>query len=131
MIKKSISTILVLLLAAGCSKEKTFPYYPSPACIFPDIYYAPHTSDDPQSAEQIIRTNCGSAAGATCHAPGNGNYDFTTYEVVAERIRSGRFTERILLPEGNPLRMPPPGASMDSCDLAKLISWINNGFPEN
>jgi hypothetical protein len=131
MSRKIANAFFILLLVSGCSKDKTLPHYSSPACIFLPVYYVPQTSNDPQSAELIIKTNCGSAAGLTCHAPGNGNYDFTTYEVVAERIRSGSFTERIFLPQNNPLKMPPRGASMDSCELAKLMSWINNGFPKN
>ncbi|HLG36336.1 MAG TPA: hypothetical protein VI757_15770 [Bacteroidia bacterium] len=132
MLRKFSGFIFIsALFLAACSKEQSPPEYPAPHCNFPSVYYSPVSSDDPQSIQQIIRTNCGSGTGATCHTPGNGNYDFTTYEVVAERIRSGRLTERILLPTSNPLRMPPSGAIMDSCDLAKLIAWINNGFPNN
>lgn len=130
MVRKFFYALFVSLIVAGCSKEQTSPVYPVSGCNFPTVHYAPLTSDDPQSIEKIIKTNCGSAAGATCHAPGNGNYDFTTYEVVAERIRSGNFTHRILLPANDPLSMPP-GTAMDSCDLAKLITWINTGFPNN
>ena len=130
MHKYFLFIVSLFLLIGSCGKEQTPPLYPVPACFLDSVYYSPQNADDVRSTEKIIRTNCGSAAGASCHAPGNGNYDFTTYQVVAERIRSGRFTERILLPVESPLHMPL-GFAMDSCDLAKLVTWINNGFPNN
>ena len=119
------SVLLTVLLAAGCSKDQTTPYYsvtvPS-GCGFDmeSLKYTP-------TIKIIIGKNC---AYIGCHYPGNANYDFTSYEVVAERIRSGRFTERMLLPVNDPLHMPQ-GFAMDSCELAKMMTWINNGFPGN
>ena len=112
------------LLFSACTKEQTSPSYPVPlpvtlpaTCDTSSIHYLP-------AVKQIIGRTC---AYSGCHFPGNGNYDFTSYAVVAERIRSGRFTERILLLPDNPLHMPQ-GFAMDSCDLGKLMIWINNGF---
>src|SRR5436190_18886963 len=101
--------IFLLLLAAlifysSCSKEATAPQYeftiPS-GCDVDFIKYIPQV-------KQIISKNC---AYSGCHFPGESNYDFTKYEVVADRIRSGRFTERIYLPVSHPLHMPT-GAMM-------------------
>jgi len=123
MIKKLPYIFFISLLIAACGKEQSPPVYPVavPAdCDLSSVNY-------PHSIRQIIGKNC---AYSGCHFPGNGNYDFTTYEAVAERIRSGRFTERILLPVNHSLHMPV-GFAMDSCELAKMMIWINNGFPEN
>ena len=128
MFKKFSRLIFILsLLASACSKEQTAPSYPVPlpfplpaSCDTSAVSYK-------QDVKQIISKNC---AYSGCHFPGIGNYDFTLYEVVAERIRSGRFTERILLQPDNPLHMPQ-GFAMDSCELGKLMIWINKGFPNN
>ena len=125
MLKTVSLVFLISILTAGCGKEQSPPFYPVtvPAGCSLDaatVTYLP-------TIKQIIGKNC---AYIGCHFPGNSNYDFTSYEVVAERIRSGRFTERVLLPVSHSLHMPQ-GFAMDSCELAKVMSWINNGFPNN
>lgn len=80
-----------------------------------------------EQIEPLIKTNC---AFAGCHVPGGeGEYDFTRYEVVADRIRSGRFEMRIDLPADDPLHMPD-GFLLDPCTYFKLKTWIRQGFPE-
>ncbi|MBK5284797.1 MAG: hypothetical protein JJE25_05305 [Bacteroidia bacterium] len=127
MLKKFCFIIIVFFFHGSCIKEQTSPSYPIPSipqnCDTSVINYA-------QIIRPLILTNCNNAAATSCHYSGTGNYDFGTYAVVADRIRSGRFTERILLPVNNPLHMPPFG-EMNPCDKAKLLLWINNGFPEN
>jgi hypothetical protein len=123
MFKYPAIIFFISMLVAACGKEQSPPVYPVqvPAgCDVSSVKYLP-------TMKQIIGKNC---AYSGCHFPGTGNYDFTTYEMVAERIRSGRFTERILLPVEHALHMPV-GFDMDSCELAKMMTWINNGFPNN
>ncbi|MCX6290521.1 MAG: hypothetical protein NT126_02000 [Bacteroidetes bacterium] len=75
----------------------------------------------------VITSNC---SGRTCHSGGNANYDYRTYEVIADRIRSGYFEERLLLPSQDPLHMPS-NAAMGICDLFTLRAWIHQGFKNN
>jgi hypothetical protein len=123
MLRRILLALFVVVLYSSCSKEATAPQYEftTPAgCDVGLIKYTPQI-------KQIISKNC---AYSGCHFPGESNYDFTKYEVVADRIRSGRFTERIYLPVSHPLHMPT-GATMDACEFAQLVTWVNNGFPEN
>jgi hypothetical protein len=75
----------------------------------------------------LIEQNC---SGPTCHSGGNFNYDYSTYAVVADRVRSGRFEERLLLPADDPLHMPQ-GGSLSACDLFTIRMWIHQGFKNN
>ena len=112
-----------VIFYSSCRKDAIAPTYdfavPS-GCDVSSVNYSP-------GIKTIISKNC---AYSGCHFPGESNYDFTQYAVVADRIRSGRFTERIFLPVSHPLHMPVD-AVMDSCEFAQLMTWINNGFPEN
>jgi hypothetical protein len=78
-----------------------------------------------ENIKPILEVNC-----SPCHSGGNSNYNYSTYEVVADRIRSGRFEERLLLPQNNPMHMPE-GGSLSDCDLFKLRTWIHEGFKNN
>lgn len=75
----------------------------------------------------VIEANC---MGPTCHGGGNANYDYRTYEVLADRIRTGIFEERLLLPENDPLDMPV-GTELSKCDLFTIRAWIHQGFKNN
>ena len=119
---------LILLLIIGgmagmysCSKEEAVVSLVEPQnCDSTEISYQ-------RDIAGIINNSC---AYSPCHVPGNGNYDYTRYEVVADRVRSGRFEERLLLPEGSPLHMPQ-GFTLDECKLYKLRLWIHQGFKNN
>src|SRR5215213_5807879 len=117
----------IVAFYSSCSKDATAPKYDFAVPVECDTSALTWH----HGIEAMIRTNCSYSPNTGCHFTGEGNYDFTSYEVVADRIRSGRFTERILLSPDHALSMPPQGYERDSCQFAKLISWINNGFPEN
>lgn len=123
MLRRSLFALSVtIVLVSSCSKDAIAPQYDfiiPYGCYTGDLTYSP-------DIKQIISKNC---AYSGCHFPGESNYDFTQYPVVADRIRSGRFTERMYLPASHPLHMPV-GAVMDSCEFAQLMTWINNGFLE-
>lgn len=124
MLPRNFFVLLVTVaLLSSCSKDATAPQYNftvPPTCVVASLKYS-------RDIKPIISKNC---AYSGCHYPGDNNYDFTQYAVVADRIRSGRFTERIYLPVSHPLHMPT-AAVMDSCEFAKLMTWVSDGFPEN
>ena len=131
MLRIFLALFTALFLYSSCNKDSTAPRY--------DIK-VPANSTTPcdtsaltwnNRIQRITISNCSYSPNTGCHYSGEGNYDFTSYDVVAARIRSGRFTERLLLPAGNALSMPPPGYARDSCALAQLMTWVSNGFPEN
>lgn len=66
-----------------------------------------------------------------CHATaGRGSYDFTIYNVVANRIRAGTMEYRLDLPEGDPQHMPDK-MRLSKCDYYIIKSWISQNYPEN
>ena len=116
-----IGVITILAGLNSCSKDQeVLTLDPPPNCDSTEISYQRDIVD-------IMNSSC---SYSPCHVPGNGNYDFTKYEVLADRIRSGRLEERILLPPESPLHMPQ-GFTMDECRLYKLRLWIHQGFKNN
>jgi len=118
---------VVFLLLAGmagmnsCSRDEAIVDLAAPLnCDSFEISYQ-------RDIVNILNSSC---SYSPCHAPGNGNYDYTKYEVVADRIRSGRFEERLLLSPESPLHMPQ-GFTLDECNLYKLRLWIHQGFKNN
>ena len=109
------------LFFASCTKsvQQTILIKPSGCDSFAFSYL--------EDIKPVLEQNC---SGSTCHSGGNINYDYSTYEVVADRIRSGRFEERLLLPAGDPMHMPE-GGSLSPCDLFTLRMWIHQGFKNN
>jgi hypothetical protein len=75
----------------------------------------------------IIASNC---SGTDCHSGGNSNYDYSTYEVVANRIQAGTFQYRLQLPNDDPQHMPQNG-TMGACNLYRVLTWIKQGYPQN
>lgn len=136
MLRRIFSVLLVtVVFIFSCRKDSINLKYdftvPSVNCNTSGLTW---NLGNPLPIKAIIQNTCSyspNTGNRGCHFPGEGNYDFTQYAVVADRIRSGRFAERILLPAGHPLIMPPPGFVFDSCNFAKVMTWIENGFPEN
>jgi hypothetical protein len=111
--------MLVVVFFESCTKDTVSPVVIKPAgCDSASFTYF-------QNVEPIIQANC-----SFCHYAGSGNYDYSTYEVVADRVRSGRLEERLLLPKSDPMHMPQEGA-LSECDLFILRTWIRQGFKEN
>ena len=134
MLRRTFPALLVIVIFySSCRKDATAPKYDFavPVTVPPCDTNALTWN---HGMAGIISAYC-SYSPATgnrgCHFPGEGNYDFKQYAVVADRIRSGRFTERMLLPAEHPLSMPPPGFVRDSCHFAQIMTWIESGFPEN
>jgi hypothetical protein len=122
-------SMVILAGVAGCSKEEVIvPFIRPASCDSVALHYN-------GEIKGIVDTRC---SYAPCHVPGTGNYDFTRYEVLADRIRAGRFEERLLLPVTSVLHMPialdaqnlPYGVTMPDCEIYKLRLWIRQGFPE-
>jgi len=122
-------SLAVLSGIVSCSKEQVVIPFTQPAnCDSAALRYN-------GEIKGIVDTRC---SYAPCHVPGTGNYDFTRYAVLADRIRAGRFEERLLLPVTNVLHMPialdeqnlPYGVTMPDCEIYKLRLWIRQGFPE-
>lgn len=67
-----------------------------------------------------------------CHsgADPDGSLMLDQYVPASEAALSGLMLARILLPEGDPDKMPPEG-SLSSCHILTLEQWVINGAPEN
>jgi len=111
----------LLLLIISCSKEQYEPVVPRP----PDCDSSMFTFVD--DVLPIFNTNCNFEE---CHkTSGTGSFDFTTYEVVADRIRAGTMEYRLDLPPGDPQHMPEK-MTLSACDFFIIKAWIRQGYPE-
>jgi hypothetical protein len=110
-----------ILLLYSCTKSsKEFIAVQPSGCDSAEFSYS-------RDIKPIISSNC---SGATCHSGGNNNYDFSTYGVLADRIRQQKVEYRLLLPADDPQHMPEK-AVLNSCNLYKVLTWIHQGFPDN
>ncbi len=120
--RSSLLFSLLCILLFSCTKDSERILYARPSTC-DSIAFTYTTSIAP-----IIRANCNFPQ---CHAVGGeGSYDYTNYAVIADRIRNGSFKERLLLPQEDPLHMPTE-IRMNPCELYSLLTWIEQGYPEN
>lgn len=110
-----------LFIAASCTKDVQHLILTKPSGCDSTVFS--YGGD----IQPIIAAHC---SGSTCHSGGNSNYDYSTYAVLADRIRSGRLEERLILPADDPLHMPME-SSLDACELYQLRAWIHQGFKNN
>jgi hypothetical protein len=114
------SLFMLLAILQGCAKDEA-----DTTLVKPDNCDASGEMSYSQVYDNIIKPRC-----VWCHYPGSGIYDFSRYEVLADRVRSGRLEERLLMPKDEPLHMPPY-EEMDPCDLYKIRLWIQQGYKNN
>lgn len=109
-------------LLLSCTKETRPTFTARPAgCDSSEVSYT-------RQVRPIILNNC---AFTGCHvAGGEGAYDYRTYAVLADRIRSGRLLQRLRLDPEDPMKMPED-FEMDPCDRYTLELWIQQGYPDN
>ena len=119
--KSIVLLIAFWVMVAGCTKDTRPLIIEKPAsCDSMTFSYA-------LDIKPLIALAC---SGTTCHSGGNSNYDYSTYEVFADRVRTGRLEERLLLPLSDQLHMPE-GGTLDPCDLFKIRTWILQGIKNN
>ncbi len=78
----------------------------------------------------IINTNC---AIPTCHVP-SGFMDYSTYTTLKNYLDGGKsayFNSRIKVGGGMPPSYSAGPQTLSTCDIAKLTSWVNAGYPQN
>lgn len=114
--------LLLLSSLWSCTKDKQTILFVRPAgCDSSLVSYS-------RQIRPIILNNC---AFSGCHvAGGEGAYDYRTYGVLADRIRSGRLLQRLRLDPEDPMKMPED-FEMNPCDRYTLELWIQQGFPDN
>src|SRR4051812_16575956 len=105
--KSILPFFLLIFLLYSCSKSTKEIVVPQPeGCDSIQFQYA-------RDIKPIIGSNC---SGSTCHSGGNNNYDFSTYAVLADRIRQGKMEYRLLLSPDDPQHMPL-NSTMNACNL--------------
>lgn len=114
--------IFSMLVLLSCSKEKAM----QPALIADGCRDTLFTFQ--ADVLPILNINCNFDE---CHGNGGeGSYEFTSYAVVANRVRAGTFEYRLDLPFEDPQHMPEK-MKLSKCDYYTLKSWIIQGYPEN
>ena len=116
-----ILLLLFTVLLLHCSKDR---YTPLPADLTGcrDTFFTFESDVLP-----IMNVNCNFEE---CHGShGMGSYNFTDYDVVANRVRAGTIEYRLRLPESDPQHMPEH-MRLSHCDFNTIIAWIRQGYPE-
>lgn len=118
--KNSISFIMLLIIVmfhSSCLYDKGELAQPVSGC---------DTSFYRLEIKPVIDNNCATAG---CHVPGgSGTGDFTTYASTKNRLPNPIKTRINIADVNNPLHMPQ-GVILPADDLAKLNTWIDEGFP--
>lgn|SRR6185436_20312694 len=119
--KQVVCFLILVICCVSCKKDiRQMPAPERGSCDSVEFSYE-------HQVKKLIRSNC---AGFPCHSGYNSNYNYMNYEVIADRIRSGRFEERLLLPLSEPMHMPV-GRTLDTCTLFTIRTWIHQGFKNN
>lgn len=117
MVKSIIFFILISVFFVACKKEELPPETDSSL---------PQT-ETYNSIKSIVEVNC-----LGCHSSSQNAYipDYTTYSNIKDYLdqANNTFVDR-LNSDDEFYRMPPSG-SMSQNDIDKLISWINDGYPQ-
>ena len=115
---KLLSCLLLFFSLSACYYDNEEELYPaSNICQTGNLTFL-------QDIQPIIARNCASPA---CHVSnGSGNGVFETYEGIKEKVDNGSFRNRTIV-----IKDMPPSASLSSCDIKKLESWLNNGAQNN
>ncbi len=118
---KGVVYLFVSLLFFSCSKEQyTQPLVKPQGCDSMRFSFEEHI-------RPVFTSNCNFNE---CHAPGGkGNYDFTDYHVVRNRVEAGSIDYRMDLPDDDPQHMPMD-MRLSSCDYFIIKTWIRQGYPE-
>ncbi len=113
--------LFIVVVIFSCSKDvQVQVLVPPNGCDSAQMHYG-------SDIKPIISSYCSYSG---CHSPGGeGAFDYTTYEGIANRLRAGRVLDRLALPVEDPLHMPEH-TEMLPCDLYKLRRWIIQGFPD-
>lgn len=66
----------------------------------------------------------------SCHNANNaqGGIRLDTYQGVAQEDRGKLYSSVVW--DGNAAKMPPSGAKLDECTLARIKKWIDDGMPQ-
>lgn len=123
--KRFMKIFLLTILAAiimipyACKKDNGADMYPpARGCNISDISYR-------NDVAPVMQSKC-----LDCHSRGLTRYTFATYADVRAAAASGRLVAAITHAPGAPV-MPKGGPKLDSCSIAKIISWVNAGAPDN
>lgn len=115
---KFILALFAISLIIGCANDSSDDFL-SP---IPDVVnYTNHI-------KPIITSNC-----ISCHnsnANPVGPFPLETYNEVRDKTENGNLLQRIQLPAGNPLIMPPTG-KMSQTNIDIILKWKNQGYLEN
>lgn len=122
IIKKGLflTMLLGLLALSSCYNDNYQTLYPSGTCDTTHVTYA-------KDVWPVINANC-----TGCHsgAAPSGNVALENYNDVVVIAKNGKLLGSIRFDPGfSP--MPKGGPKLNSCDIAKIEKWVNDGTPNN
>ena len=110
----------VLLGTTQCYYDDARTLYGTTSC---DTAAVTWTAD----IQPLFQAQCGGCHGAI--SPGGG-LSLINYSQISAASLNGSCMNRIQMPAGSPMAMPPNG-SLTSCQKAKIRTWIRQGALQN
>jgi len=118
-----LSVIILIISWYGCQYKKDAVAYPASTCDTSNVHYS-------VEIKAILQTNCLVCHGATVYNSLGGGYNYDTYSGIIPNVMNGRLLNDIMqVPGSDP--MPKGAPKLSDCDIAKVRTWIRNGYPNN
>jgi cytochrome c5 len=122
----AIIIITTTIIFIGCQYKKDVVDYPVPTGVTCD------TSNVKYSVEitAILNTNCYSCHASAVAAANASGVKLDSYNNLKTWVVNNYLLNVIMHTSGyNP--MPASGGKLSDCDIAKIRTWIRNGYPNN
>lgn len=114
------ASLALLFLFTGCYNDNEYDLYPYVSCDTTNITYA-------QTIVPIMTANCNVCHSSTLASGGIVTDNYNDLSVIA---KSGHLWGVVSHASGF-LPMPQNASQLSSCDLQKIHSWVNAGYPNN
>lgn len=120
--KKTISLLIVLLIAGGYIIGLTGCYYDKEVNICSDTAAAYKNNIKP-----LVEANC-----VSCHNSSNpnGSHDYSTFDGLHEVAINGLLVGSVTHAPGF-TPMPKNRAQLSECQINQIKKWVNAGAPNN
>jgi mono/diheme cytochrome c family protein len=124
---KQISSWIMLLFLSvaffSCSYDNEEDLYGNEICDTSSVTYS-------KTIKPVLTANCYSCH-STSNAPSFGSgIKLENYDDLMVQVNNGKLVGAITHSPGYPA-MPQGGAKLDDCPIEKIVTWINNGAPNN
>jgi mono/diheme cytochrome c family protein len=123
--KRQFLAVLGLVVMTGCYYDKADLVYPADTtpCDTTAVKYS-------TDVVSILSANCYVCHAAAVAASVGGGIILDNYTGASAQAKNGQLVKAIEHKPGASA-MPKNAAQLSSCDIARIRTWVNNGYPNN